>query len=231
MKKKMWYVIIGLSILIMLSANDASARSSSTDQNASVRSSSSGSQSGARAAVRGGSSSVGYRGGLAKAAATGTTSSGSGYRGGGNHYYTGSYHRHYHGYYGWGSYWPYWSTGDYLAYIPDYYTTVYVDGTPYYYCDGSYFMPYSNGYMVVPPPTSAPSEDQEAPAQAPPEEKPVAAQPKSASNDTTTIGVPNSKGGFTQVRLVKHKNGYIGPQGEFYTGHPTVAALKALYGD
>ena len=45
------------------------------------------------------------------------------------------------------------------------------------------------------------------------------------------INIPNSKGGFTPVRLIKHKNGYIGPQGEFYAGHPTVDALKALYGD
>jgi hypothetical protein len=84
--------------------------------------------------------------------------------------------------------------------------------------------------MVVPPPTPATSEDQEAPAEAPSVDQPVAALPKSAS-DTATINVPTSKGGFTPVRLVKHKNGYIGPQGEFYTGHPTVAALKALYGD
>ena len=35
----------------------------------------------------------------------------------------------------------------YFNYIPDYYTTVYVDGSPYYYCDGSYFQPYSDGYI------------------------------------------------------------------------------------
>ena len=85
--------------------------------------------------------------------------------------------------------------------------------------------------MVVPTPTPATSEDQEAPAEAPSNEQPAAAQPKSASSDTSTINIPTSKGGFTPVRLVKHKNGYIGPQGEFYSGHPTVAALKALYGD
>jgi hypothetical protein len=121
--------------------------------------------------------------------------------------------------------------GAYFDYIPDCYSTVYVDGSPYYYCDGSYFQPYSNGYMVVPAPEAAASEDQQEPAQAPSVEQPVAAQPKSASGDTTTINVPTSKGEFTPVRLVKHKNGYVGPQGEFYTGHPTVAALKALYGD
>jgi hypothetical protein len=94
--------------------------------------------------------------------------------------------------------------------------------------------------VIVPEPVSAAaatSQDQEseatvqAPSSSEADKQPIAAQSKSASHDTTTINIPNSKGGFTPVRLVKHKNGYIGPQGEFYTGHPTVAALKALYGD
>jgi hypothetical protein len=59
----------------------------------------------------------------------------------------------------------------------------------------------------------------------------VTAQPKPESKDTATITIPNSKGGFTPVRLVKHNNGYLGPQGEFYAGHPTVDQLKALYGN
>jgi hypothetical protein len=45
------------------------------------------------------------------------------------------------------------------------------------------------------------------------------------------VNVPNSKNGFTPVKLVKQGNGYIGPQGEFYPGHPTVDQLKALYGN
>ncbi len=237
MKKKASLIILGLSLLVILSAFNVSARGSSSASSASVRSSSSGSRSVARATTWGGSSRSGFRGsspsvryggGLAKSAATGNTSGWSGHRGSSNYYHSGYNHRHYRGYYGWG---PYWSVGAYFNYIPDYYTTVYVDGSPYYYCDGSYFQPYSDGYMVVPPPTATPSEDQEAPAGAPSVEQPVAALPKSASSDTATINVPTSKGGFTPVRLVKHKNGYIGPQGEFYTGHPTVAALKALYGD
>ena len=215
-------MIVGLSLLVMLSALDASARGSAAVRNGSVRSSSSGFHGGARASVRGG---------LAKSAAQGNVSVRSGYRGGGNRNYSGSNHRYYHGYYGRGSHWPYWPIGSCFYYLPDYYTTVYVDGTPYYYCDGSYFMPFSNGYQVVPAPAPAPSEDQEATAQAPSDEQPIAAQPKSVSGDTTTINVPTSKEGFAPVRLVKHKNGYIGPQGEFYPGHPTVSALKALYGD
>ena len=57
-----------------------------------------------------------------------------------------------------------------------------------------------------------------------------AAPPRSTSSDIITIGVPNAKGGFTSVKLVKCPGGYIGPQGEFYAGHPTVEQLKVLYG-
>jgi hypothetical protein len=236
MKKKTYGMIIGLSLLIILSAIDIFARGGSTARNTTVRSSSSGFHGSASFASHGGFGKVAARGGgYTRGGYHGSTSTWSGFRGGRNHYYPGFHHGYYHGYYGWGSYWPYWSIGSYLTYLPDDYTTVYVDGTPYYYCDGSYFTPYSSGYMVVPTPAAAASQDQEATVQAPSstetDKQPIAAQPESASHDTTTINIPNSKGGFTPVRLVKHKNGYIGPQGEFYTGHPTVAALKALYGD
>lgn len=235
MKEKAYGTVVGLGFLIILSALDISARNSYTSQNASVRSSSSGTHSGTRATVRTGSASVGYRGGVAKTAVRVNTSAWSGYQGSRNYYHPGYYHRHYRGY-GWGAPWPYWSAGAYFSYLPDDYTTVYVDGSPYYYCNGYYFSPYSNGYVIVNEPVSAAvvtSQDQESEAtvQASSNEQAIAPQPKSVSNDTTTINIPNSKGGFIPVRLIKHKNGYLGSQGEFYTGHPTVAALKALYGD
>jgi hypothetical protein len=95
-------------------------------------------------------------------------------------------------------------------------------------------MSYSSGYMVVAGPANA---IVEVPTLLEPDQAqgtisgthPV--QSKSTSHDTTTINVPNSKGGFTQVTLVKNKNGYVGPQGEFYDIHPTVDELKLLYGN
>jgi hypothetical protein len=163
-----------------------------------------------------------------------------GYRGG---YWGGYYHGY--GYYGAGPCWPYWygftpCIGTFVGYLPYGYTTVIVDGAPYYYYGGYYFSPYGNGYMIVPQPepaAPATSQDQKSgitgqgASSSAANTQTLPMQPKSASNDTTTINVPNSKGGFTPVRLTKYKNGYIGPQGEFYTGHPTVDALKALYGD
>jgi hypothetical protein len=162
---------------------------------------------------------------------------GYGYRGNRHHYNHGFYNGYYHGNYGGGVHWPYWynynvvspSIGGFVAYLPDGYTTVIVSGTPYYYCAGYYFRPYSSGYVIVPAPVV--SNSSVAASEEPKTASAVTAQPKPESKDTATITIPNSKGGFTPVRLVKHNNGYLGPQGEFYAGHPTVDQLKALYGN
>jgi hypothetical protein len=56
-------------------------------------------------------------------------------------------------------------------------------------------------------------------------------QPASPEPDTIVINVPGSKGGFVPIRLLKTRDGYIGPQGELYPNRPTVEQLEALYGD
>jgi hypothetical protein len=108
--------------------------------------------------------------------------------------------------------------------LPGGYTTIVVGGVPYYYYGGYYYRHYPYGYVVVPQPVVTPV------VYAPtPEATPVVVtQPQ---GKTATINIPNSKGGYTTVTLTKHKNGYIGPQGEYYEGHPTVEQLKALYGN
>jgi hypothetical protein len=194
-----------------------------------------------------------------------------GYRGGRYHYNHGFHNGYYHNYFGWEFHRPYWydygpiapSLGGFVAYLPDGYTTLFVGGTPYYFCGGYYFRPYSSGYVIVPAPavataapapqsqntssgaqqqtssvttdqTSSSSEQQKSlntAAEEPRTPAGISVQSKPASKDTTTINIPNSKGGFTPVKLVKQKDGYLGPQGEFYAGHPTVDQLKALYGN
>lgn len=47
---------------------------------------------------------------------------------------------------------------------------------------------------------------------------------------TIVINVPNHNGSYTPIALRKSGRGYIGPQGEYYHGNPTVAQLAALYG-
>ena len=50
------------------------------------------------------------------------------------------------------------------------------------------------------------------------------------SGDTVTINVPNDNGGYTAVVLKRSGNGFVGPQGEFYTQIPTTDQLKVMYG-
>jgi len=133
--------------------------------------------------------------------------------------------------------------GAFVPHLPRGCTVVVVGNASYYYHDGTYYRPSSSGYVVVPDPAvnAAPTPE---PVQSQVTSADTAADTRSLSttnapqttpdqsmSDTTVVNIPNSKGGFTPVTLIKRGDGYIGPQGEFYTGHPTVAALKALYGD
>ncbi len=92
--------------------------------------------------------------------------------------------------------------------------TILVGGARYYYYDNTYYRDCPGGYVVV--------------------QQPVATNVVTTPSNVTygeriTINVPNSNGSYTPVTLVKHNNGYVGPQGEFYPGHPTVDQLRALY--
>jgi hypothetical protein len=140
----------------------------------------------------------------------------------------GGFHGHYSGgYHGWGWYG---------------YPAIVVNDPYNYYYGFSY--PYSEGYISVASSAPAavaaqPSTQSAATTQTKPLSDTITQlkSPSSASvasqesiGDTVTIFVPNSAGRFTPVRLIKHNNGYSGPQGEFYPDHPTVAQLRALYG-
>jgi hypothetical protein len=132
--------------------------------------------------------------------------------------------------------------GAYVEYLPDGSSAIIVRGVPYYYYNGAYFRPHATGYVVVPAPDeSAEPSDQVAPSSAAPATQQIQTAPASGeqgkslsstpASDTVTVSVPNAKGGYSTVKLVKHNGGYVGPQGEFYSGHPTVDQLKALYGN
>jgi len=130
--------------------------------------------------------------------------------------------------------------------------TLVIAGAPYYYYAGDYYTPYGD-YLVVapPPPVSSPAATTNtvtpAPATPPAMTSPAAktntvtleqaAPPAKLESDNAkttgepiTINVPNENGGFTPIKLIPKDKGYIGPQGEYYPGHPTVGELKVLYG-
>jgi hypothetical protein len=125
--------------------------------------------------------------------------------------------------------------------LPPGYAIVTSGGYPYYYYMNNYYRPYQDGYIVVAPPQQSAADQAVAPAQTPTvqaeDQTPVSQGNISPYVPVTTpkitevtLNVPNVKGGFTPVKLKKFKNGYIGPQGEFYLGNPTVEQLKVLYG-
>ncbi|MBF0504523.1 MAG: hypothetical protein HQL14_05395 [Candidatus Omnitrophica bacterium] len=60
----------------------------------------------------------------------------------------------------------------------------------------------------------------------------VVAQPPSEidTQDSVTVNVPNSNGSYTAVVLKRTGNGFVGPQGEFYTQVPSTQQLKLMYG-
>jgi hypothetical protein len=163
----------------------------------------------------------------------------------GHYYYRGG--RWYNNGWFWGSFATGLAIGTIVATLPPYHETVYVRGYPYYYYDNVYYSPYPNGYVVVPAPApvtvvTVPASNTvvaapyaaapvvTAPAVAAAVTVPAVSQPAAASSETAVINIPNANGGYTPVTLTKHNTGYLGPQGEYYEGHPTVAQLKVLYG-
>jgi hypothetical protein len=105
--------------------------------------------------------------------------------------------------------------------LPAGHRTIVVRGTPYYYYDNIYFTACPSGYIVVPAP--GPTSNVIVTSS-------NLSQPRKICDETVTINVPNSNGSYTPVTLVKQKDGYVGPQGEYYPGHPTIEQLKILYG-
>ncbi|MFH0984079.1 MAG: DUF6515 family protein [Candidatus Omnitrophota bacterium] len=41
--------------------------------------------------------------------------------------------------------------------------------------------------------------------------------------------IPNKNGSITKVKVTKTKDGYVGPEGEYYTQKPTIEQLKVMY--
>jgi len=143
-------------------------------------------------------------------------------------------HYRYHGG-GWhddGWFWGFFATGLAVGAIvytlPPRYETVYVSGEPYYYYDGAYYRQSPSGYIVVPAPATTVVTMPAATTTV--VTAPTVMQPNVISGQSVVISIPNINGGYTPVTLTQYKTGYIGPQGEYYEGHPSVEQLKVLYG-
>ncbi len=115
--------------------------------------------------------------------------------------------------------------GAVVPYLPFGCSQIIIGGLPYYFYDDTYFTACPVGYIVVP----APDTDDSASVVVP--ESNLASASNSGEGSTIIINIPSSKGKFKPIKLTKKDGGYLGPQGEFYPGHPSVAQLKALYGE
>jgi hypothetical protein len=58
---------------------------------------------------------------------------------------------------------------------------------------------------------------------------PSASSQPAPANNPMEINIPNGDGSYTSVTLTRTEIGFLGPQGEFYTDHPTEEQLKARY--
>lgn len=109
--------------------------------------------------------------------------------------------------------------GAVISELPFGYQPVVIDGTMYYVCKGVYYRHHNHGFEVIPKPEVA------------------AVQivrtyniSTSKNNDSFVINIPNAKASYTTVTLRRFKDGFIGPQGEFYSEFPTVEQLRVIYG-
>jgi hypothetical protein len=108
---------------------------------------------------------------------------GGGYHGYPGHFYEGYRHHGFYPGYGWGD-WPFWSVGFYINSLPgdDCYPVI-VNGFTYYCCDGYYFSPSNNGYVLVNEPIATPAP---VASVAPPV---TAAQPQPVSKAQINLGM------------------------------------------
>jgi hypothetical protein len=59
----------------------------------------------------------------------------------------------------------------------------------------------------------------------------VIVQPPPQYPESSTINIPNSRGGYTSITLRRSGNGFVGPQGEYYPDFPSVEQLRTMYGN
>ena len=123
--------------------------------------------------------------------------------------------------------------------IPQGYQPVIIDGVTYYTINGVTYMYTPSGFQVVPPPKPLVIQTTTAGQGAPPVSAFVQPAPipqgvgipatSTYAEESFTVNISNSKGGHTPVTLKRSGNGFIGPQGEFYTEFPRIEQLKLMY--
>lgn len=114
---------------------------------------------------------------------------------------------------------------------------VWISGRYYFENSGTYYLPVRGGYEVVQTPwvVQPPMVARQYPMVV--DQHPMVVAPTTGTHvvandakEELTINIPNAQGGYTPVILRRSGNGFIGPQGEYYSEFPRVAQLKVVYG-
>jgi hypothetical protein len=92
----------------------------------------------------------------------------------------------------------------YVDSLPVGYLLVILNGITYAVYQDVFYQQTSSGYVVVDP-------------------------TELISDESFSIGIPNSRGGYTTIHIEVVDNGFIGPQGEFYSQFPSIRQLQILY--
>jgi hypothetical protein len=95
------------------------------------------------------------------------------------------------------------SPGAFVNSLPGY-TLVIVNGITYAVYEDVFYKPLMSGYVVVDP-------------------------YRLISGGSFSISIPNSWGKYTQIQIKVVDNGFIGPQGEFYSHFPSIRELTSIY--
>jgi hypothetical protein len=129
--------------------------------------------------------------------------------------------------------------GTIIPALPSGYTVYYANGMPYYYYSNTYYVPAPNGYVVAAPPVApampqAPAYQAAMPQPAAPQtvapaQAPAAPVVSQTPDDAFEIRLSNGNGSYTSITLRKTNQGFLGPQGEFYSDHPTEDQLRQRY--
>jgi hypothetical protein len=132
------------------------------------------------------------------------------YNRGERYYYRGG-NWHKSGWFGFGAVVSALAIGAFIEALPPNHQTVVVEGNSYYHDDRYYYRPLpEGGYVVV--------------------STPVVVQTQFPIPATSIINIPNSRGGYTSITLIRSGNGFVGPQGEYYQSYPSVEQLREMYG-
>jgi len=106
-----------------------------------------------------------------------------------------------------------------ISHLPFGARTKYVNGKRYHHHNGIYYKHTHEGYVVVEEPVEYYAY----------EGKVKNKKHYDFEEISFTINIPNNHGGYSEVSLKRTKDGFIGPQGEFYSEFPKVAHLKVMY--